>query len=110
MSSGRRSPPTRTRPTGWTRFRGRSRTSSATRSPRSSPPTRTGERPELEERLDRLRERLELEALFADPGVAVGGARVAIPAVADEGDDAAALAAREHLGDEQERSPDVRPG
>src|SRR2546430_14994870 len=98
MSSGRRSPPTRTRPTGRTRFRGRSRTSSATRSPGSSPPTRTGERPELEERLDRLRERLEPEALFARPGAAVVGAPAAIPAVADRGDDSAALAPPEHLG------------
>ena len=49
--------------------------------------------------------RRELEALIADPRVAVVGAGVAIAAVADQGDDAAALATREHLGDEQRTLP-----
>ena len=50
------------------------------------------------------------EALIVDPRVAVIGAGVAFPAIADQRDDAASLATRKHLGHEQERSPDIGPG
>src|SRR4029079_16610680 len=66
-----------------------------------------GERSRLEERLERLGVRSELEALVTDPRVAVVRAGVAVAAVADQRDDAALLVTRAHLRRKHERSPDI---
>src|SRR5690606_1450828 len=52
----------------------------------------------------------DVEALVGEPGGVAVGAAVAVAAVADEGDDAAALAARPHLLDQFHAGGDVGAG